>query len=142
MKRLAVAVFSLLLSSVAVGADWEYLVSSKDGLTLYYIDLDSITKTNRHVAGMYNEPLYSIYIQETYKKGTNQRKKGYYYTKINYLIACNRKEYFNNAIAIYNTKGDVINSWKANTTLLSESDFNAAFPETIASAIIERTCEM
>ena len=140
MKKLWVGFLGLMLAGNVGAANWVEVAESKNSLTVYYLDLDSISKSNKQIAGMYNEPVYSIYVQETYKKGATLRKKGLYYSKINYLIDCNQKSYYQNAVAAYDIKENIVDSWQPKSYLLSDSDFKAAFPETIARAIIDNAC--
>lgn len=142
MKRLAVAVFGLMVASLAVGANWVEINDSIQKKTVTYIDVDSLEQVNLHLVGSYQTPVYSVFLKEEYKKGSKQRNEGIARTNINYYVICDPKAHFTRAAIRYNTKDEQVWSDKANISLLSQNDFSPSYPDTIGEFVNDIVCKM
>lgn len=144
-KLLLTALLLLPMSSNAV--DWIDLGKSKDRQLQTFLDYDSIKRQEITVYGggsfksAKEKPKYiSAIFQSTYINSNPLRKKGMYYSKSQWLISCEDQTYFIKAQIDYGFKDEVVNNWQSNKSLLSESDFSYAFPETVGGNAIEQAC--
>lgn len=141
MKRLAVAVFGLMVASLAVGANWVEINDSIQKKTVTYMDVDSLEKINLHLVGSYQTPVHSVFLKEEYKKGSKQRNDGIARTVINYYVTCDPKAHFTRAAVRYDSKDEQIWSDKANISLLSQNDFSPTYPGTIGEFVNDTVCK-
>lgn len=142
-KLLLIALLLLPIASNAV--EWIDLGKSANKQMQTFIDLDSVKRQNLNVGSNLGrsavKPKYiSAIFQDTYINNNPLRKKGIYYTKLQWYMSCENQAYYLNAYINYGFKDEVIDSWQAKRSFLSESDFNYVFPETVGGNNIEYAC--
>lgn len=141
--------FGVALASTSVGAvEWIDLGKSKDKQVQTFLDYDSVKRQDITVYGggsslrtPEEEPRYiSAIFQYTYINNNPFRKKGFYYSKEQWLVSCEDESYFIKARIDYGFKDEVVDSWQASKKTLFESDFSYAFPETVGGKAIKYAC--
>lgn len=144
MNKLLLAAL-LILPAASNAVEWVDLGKSTDKQLQTFIDFDSVKRQNLNIgSSLYRstaKPKYiSAVFQSTYINTNPLRKKGMYYSKSQWLISCEDQTYFIKARIDYGFKDEVVDSWQSNKSLLSESDFTYAFPETVGGNSIEFAC--
>lgn len=133
---------------MSYAVDWIDIGKSNDKTLQTFLDYDSVKNTDLRVIGdssSYsrnpNAPSYiNAVFQQTYINSHPSRKKGYYYSKEQWIISCKNETYFIKAYVDYGFKDEVLNSWSSPKVHLSNSDFKYAFPETVASNNLSYAC--
>lgn len=146
MNKVLLAVL-LALPVVSSAVEWIDLGKSDDKQMQTFLDYDSVKRQDIRVYGgssfssTKDKPKYiSAIFQYTYINNNPVRKKGLYYSKQQWFISCDDQTYYVNARVDYGFKDEVINSQQFKKTMLSESDFSYAFPETVGGYNIENAC--
>lgn len=123
---------ALLLSGSVVAENWYDIGKSSTGLSQFFIDLDTIQSVREY-------PYLSVVVQPTYLKGHELRKKGIYYNKEQWYISCDDNSSFVRAYILYGLKDEVLDSWQHKYSI-NKHDFQYAFPNTMADAVIKSAC--
>ena len=139
MKRLAVAVVSLMMASVVHSENWYKVGSNSTERIDYFIDIDSVKKTKIPVipSGEYIQ----VIVQPTFLKGSKFREIGRYYSKELWVISCDNNSNIANAKVDYGTNNEVMNSWQ-NKTILYLNSFDYNFPGTLGGNVVETSCRI
>lgn len=142
MKKLAVALMGLVLCGQAIGADWVEVGVVQDTKEVYYLDLDTIKPIKPNVIGYdFSERFYSIFVKEEYPKNHEMRKKyGYHYAVLNYYIACNNQSSLKKSAIAYGANGKVMQQGQIQKSIFNASDFESAYPDTIAGEMVSFVC--
>lgn len=138
MNKLLVMLLIGTVSMSANAVNWLNLGNSSDNLSRTYIDLDSIGPYTQTVSGGYGGVYKSGFVQFTYLKGNQERKKGWYYTKSFVIADCSDRSLYSPAQIVYGFRDQVIDSNQ--NKYFSKSNFNIVFPETIGDAIVSTLC--
>lgn len=135
MKRLTVAVFGLMVASVAVGANWTDDLKNIKG-DIFNIDLDSIKTANYQ----YN-PIVGFWVKAKYPKNSkNLMVDGKYYrsSKAYKWVDCKNKTESNPTQSIYyDISGDILKS-RSN----SIQKFEEIVPESISENHFNTVCSL
>lgn len=144
-KSLLAALLALPLAANAV--EWIDLGKTKGDNFQNFLDYDSVKRQDIRVmkssgfTSYDNQPEYiSAVFQVTYINNNPLRKKGMYYSKQQWFISCEKQTFYLNAWIDYGFKDEVIDSWQSKKSLLLESDFDYAFPDTAGGDAIEQAC--
>lgn len=144
-KILLAALF--ILPTISNAVEWIDLGKSKDNSFQNFLDYDSVKRQDIQVmksggfTSKKSQPEYiSAVFQATYINNNPLRKKGIYYSKQQWFISCEKQTFYPNAWIDYGFKDEVIDSWQSKKSLLLESDFNYAFPDTVGGDAIEQAC--
>ena len=135
MKRLAVAVFGLMMASVVVSANWTDDLKNIKG-DIFNIDLDSIKTSNYQF-----NPIVGFWIKAKYPKNSKALiVDGRYYrsSKAYKWVDCKNKTESNPTQSIYyDIAGDIIKS-KSN----SLQKFDEIVPESISENHFNTVCSL
>lgn len=132
---------ALLLPVISYASNWIDLGKTNDSTYQSFLDLDSIMPAHVTVSGgKYGSEYISAVVQGTYINKHPNRKKGEYYTKAQLYINCSQNTFFLNSLITYGFKDEVLDSWRSNKSILSVSDFQYAFPDTIADINVDMAC--
>lgn len=132
---------ALLLPVISYASNWIDLGKSNDNNFQSFLDLDSVMPVHVTVAGdKYGTEYISAVVQGTYINKHPNRKKGEYYNKAQLYINCSQNAFFLNSIITYGFKDEVLDSWRSSKSILSTSDFQYAFPDTIAETNLDMAC--
>ena len=132
---------SLLLPVISSASNWVDLGKTNDGQYQSFLDVDSVMDVHVTVIGDQPRSKYiSAVLQGTYINNNPRRKKGEYYSKSQLYINCKQKTYFLNSFITYGFKDEVLESWRSNKSILASSDFQYAFPDTMAETNIDISC--
>lgn len=131
----------LLLPITSIASNWVDLGKTSDDQYQSFLDIDSVMDMHVTVIGDQPSSKYiSAVLQGTYINGNPRRKKGEYYSKAQLYINCKQKNYFINSFITYGFKDEVVDSWRSNKSILVASDFQYAFPDTMAETNIDISC--
>lgn len=131
----------LLLPIISCASDWIDLGKTNDNNYQSFLDLDSVMPAHVTVAGdRYGTEYISAVVQGTYINKHPNRKKGEYYDKAQLYINCSQNTFFLNSMITYGFKDEVLDSWRSSKSILSASDFQYAFPDTIADINVDMAC--
>lgn len=142
MKKLAVALMGFVLCGQAWAVDWVEVGEVEDSGEIYYLDLDTIKSIKPNVIGYdFSERFYSIFVKEEYPKNHENRKNyGYHHAVINYYVACNNQTYLTKSAIAYGAKGKIIQQGQIQKSVFNASDFQSAYPDTIAGEMVSFVC--
>ncbi len=131
----------LLLPAISSASNWVDLGKTSDNQYQSFLDIDSVMSMHVTVIGDQPRSKYiSAVLQGTYINNNPRRKKGEYYSKAQLYINCKQKTYFLNSFITYGFKDEVLDSWRSNKSILTASDFQYAFPDTIAETNVDMSC--
>lgn len=133
----------LIALAVAVSETWaeNWYETGKniDGTLQYFVDLDTVKKSNERIMLAPSEDFITAVVQATYLKGNKERKKGLYYLKSQYYISCKNNTYFLNSSVSFDTKHNPVDTWQNRNTILYK-DFDYAFPDSMIDGAIKVAC--
>jgi len=134
MIKTLIAILCVGTLSVSVSAaEWIDLGKSDDNNTQTFIDFDSVEPYT-----MRGKDYVSGFVQFTYINQHENRKDGWYYSKIFIVANCEKKSVGNVAAIVYGFKNEVIESGE--NKYFNESDMNIVFPETQGETIVDMMC--
>lgn len=122
-----------ILSVSASAAEWIDLGKSDDNNTQTFIDFDSVQPYT-----MRGKNYVSGFVQFTYINKHENRKNGWYYSKMFTVANCEKKSLGSVAVIVYGFKNEVIES--SENKYFNESDMNIVFPETQGESIVDMMC--
>lgn len=143
MKKLALLLSLAVFATPAHSADWFKIGEVSDTKEVYSLDFDSIKQIKPSVVGFgMSERYYSVFVKEEYPKNHPYRKKGgWHYSIINYYIACDNQSYLKKAGIAYGANGKILEKGQIQKSVFKSSDFEPAYPDTIASAFVFAVCD-
>jgi len=131
----------LMLPAFSSASNWVDLGKTSDNQYQSFLDVDSIMPVHVNVLGDRHDAKYiSAVLQGTYINDNPSRKNGEYYVKTQLYIDCEQNTFFINSYITYGFKNEVLDSGNSNKSVLSLSDFQYAFPDTIAQTNVEMSC--
>ena len=122
-----------IISVSANAAEWIDLGKSDNNNTQIFIDFDSVQPYT-----MRGKNYVSGFVQYTYINKHENRKNGWYYSKVLTVANCEKKSLGSVAGVVYGFKNEVIES--SENKYFNESDMNIVFPETQGELIVDMMC--
>lgn len=138
MKKILLMAWAIMAGETWA-ENWHEVGKNTDGTLQYFVDLDTVKKSNERIMLAPSGDFITAVVQATYLKGSKERKKGLYYSKSQYYISCENNTYFLNSGVSFDTKHNPMDTWQNRNTILYK-DFDYAFPDSMIDGAIKVAC--